>query len=259
MLKELIRKTVLKLFPELAAGLHLPILAIVTGIPDPPAAGETCDEFTPKYAVDCRLLNTDFSIDEEMPLMRDVPVALSGAAPDRGIAMLPQPGTIVEIAFAFGMQTHPYIRAVLPHFRKLPKIDARTMRWQQTAKSYLEVDGQGTWNLFTDQNVTINVQQNIDSSAGIDISRSALQKINDSAGIEFNAIAPKIWLGSAGDNFLQIVADFMLTVNQALITLANHTHQTPAGMSNKPEQENAISGSAEEVAAEKVRTEIIKK
>ena len=51
----------------------------------------------------------------------------------------------------------------------------------------------------------------------------------------------------------------MLTVNQALITLANHTHQTPAGMSNKPEQGNALSGSAEEVAAEKVRTEIIKK
>ena len=275
MLKELIRKNVLKLFPELAAGLHLPLLAVVTGIADPPANGEICDEFTPKYAVDCRLLKPDFTIDDAMPLMRDVPVTLPGAAPDRGLAMLPQPGTIVEIAFAFGLQTHPYIRAVLPHFRKLPVIDDKTMRWQQTANSWIEVDGPGNWKHYTDQNVesevdqnvklavhrnvTVDVDLNIDTTAGQSITRTAQQKITDSALVEYSATAPKIWLGSVGDNFLQIVADYMQTVNAALTTLATHTHETPAGMSDKPKQEKSIAGSAEEVAAEKARTEAIKK
>lgn len=259
MLKELIKKTVLKLFPELSAGLHLPLLAIVTKVPDPPAGGEVCDEFNPKYAVDCRLLKPDFSIDDGMPLMRDVPVALAGAAPDRGFALLPQPGTIVEIAFAFGLQTHPYIRAVLPHFRKLPVIDDKAMRWQQTAASWIEVDATGNWRQETDRNITVKADGNIDTAAGQNITRSAGLKITDSAQVEFSATAPKIWLGSPGDNFLQIVADYMQTVNAALTTLATHTHETPAGMSDKPKQENSISGSASEVAAEKARTEIIKK
>ena len=84
-------------------------------------------------------------------------------------------------------------------------------------------------------------------------------KIADSALVEYSATAPKIWLGSMGDNFLQIVADFMQTTATALTTLATHTHETPAGMSDKPKQEKSIAGSAEEVAAEKARTEAIKK
>lgn len=182
MLKELIRKTVLKLFPELAAGLHLPLLAVVTGIADPPANGEICDEFTPKYAVDCRLLKSDFTIDDAMPLMRDVPVALSGAAPDRGLAMLPQPGTIVEIAFAFGLQTHPYIRAVLPHFRKLPVIDDKTMRWQQNAASFQQVNAAGDWLRKTDRTITDDAGDSIARKAGNSITETAGGDISREAG-----------------------------------------------------------------------------
>lgn len=275
MLKDLIKKSVQKLFPELAAGTHLPLLAVVVKVPDPPKGGEQCDEFTPKYAVDCRLLKSDFNIDEAMPLLRDVPVALAGAAPDRGFAMLPQPGTIVELAFAFGLQTHPYIRAVLPHTRKLPAIDEVTMRWQQTAASYLEVDAGGNWNHVTnanvnsttqgsvavsvDQTITVEAKQAIEVSSGESISCEAKQKIADTAAMEWSAVSPKIWLGSAGDNFLQIVSDFMATVNSALTTIAAHTHQTPEGPSGAPQQKDAISSAAAAVAAEQARTELIKK
>ena len=240
MLKELIRKNVLKLFPELAAGLHLPLLAVVTGIADPPANGEICDEFTPKYAVDCRLLKPDFTIDDAMPLMRDVPVALSGAAPDRGLAMLPQPGTIVEIAFAFGLQTHPYIRAVLPHFRKLPAVDALAMRWQQNAASFQQVNAAGDWLRKTDRTVT--------DDAGDSITRKAGSSITDAAAIEYKLTALQIWIGTDMFNFLLIVSEFMQATGQALESLSGHTHKQIAG---PPNEQGDISAAAGQISAKK--------
>lgn len=189
MLKKIIQRVVERLYPELADGSHLPRFAVVTAVPDPPRGGEKCDEFIPKYAVDCRLLDPRGQIDEDMPLMRDVPVAMSGAASDRGFALLPQPGTVVEIAFAYGLQTKPYIRSVLPYNQTLPAIDDLTMRWQQTANQYQEVDAAGNWTrttpadildqcdnqtveILTDQSTEIGNDQNIriggDQSTEID-------------------------------------------------------------------------------------------
>ena len=107
MLKQVIRKIVERLYPELAAGLHLPILAVVIGVPDPPSGGEMCSEETPKYAVDIRLLKSNFTIDEAMPLMRSclpgrragrhaqsAPVAVTPVKNRSGIAsVLPAPAS----------------------------------------------------------------------------------------------------------------------------------------------------------------------
>lgn len=285
MLKTIIRKIIHRLYPELPAGLHLPVLAVVTNIPDPPAGGEQCSEITPKYAVDIRLLKNDFTIDPEMPLMRDVPIALSGAAPDRGFALIPQPGTIVELAFAFGMQSHPYIRAVLPHGLKLPKIDAQSMRWQQSADSFQQVDAGGNWKRETEvniadqagKNITHDAGINISESAGKDITRSAGQDIAETAqrnferlagqistetsGAEHSIIAPKIWVGSAGDNFLQIVADFMAATIAAFGVIAAHTHTGNMGApTSPPETAKEITANGVTAgSAAKTRLEAIKK
>ena len=285
MLKTIIRKIIYRLCPELPAGLHLPILAVVTNVPDPPAGGEQCSEIAPKYAVDVRLLKNDFTIDPEMPLMRDVPIALSGAAPDRGFALIPQPGTIVELAFAFGMQSHPYIRAVLPHGLKLPKIDAQSMRWQQSAASFQQVDAGGNWRRETavhiadqaGQDITLDAGVNIRGSAGQDISRDAGRNITETARMNFNRtvgqsstetsgtehaiIAPKIWVGSPGDNFLQIVADFMTATIAAFGVVAAHTHTGNMGAPTSPPEnakkitENGVTNGS----AAKTRLEAIKK
>ena len=250
MLKEVVKRTVLRLFPELAAGLHLPAWAVVIAVPDPPAAGETCSDSTPKYAVDIRLLKQNLKIDTDMPLMRDVPVALTAAAPDRGFAALPQPGTIVELAFAFGMQTRPYIRAVLPLGLKLPAIDDRSMRWQQSAKSFQEVDASGAWRRETAATIT-------DKAAG-DILRQSAATITDQAAVLKKSVAPKHWIGSEGDNFLQIVADFMATVIQCFDVLAQHTHPITESGVKPPVQAPAISTCSAEGTAEKTRLEVIK-
>lgn len=251
MLKEVVRKTVLRLFPELAAGLHLPVWAVVITVPDPPAGGETYTEFAPKYAVDVRLLKPNLEIDGDMPLLRDVPVAMSAAAPERGFAALPQPGTIVELAFAFGMQTRPYIRAVLPLGLKLPAIDDRSMRWQQSAASFQEVDAGGSWRRETSGTIT-------DQAAG-DILRQSAATITDQAALVKNSIAPKHWIGSEADNFLQIVADFMTTVTGCFNILAQHTHPVSDGTAKEPNQSGDIAGKSAEGTAEKTRLEIIKK
>ena len=274
-MKTAVENIVSKRWPELKSRVHLPLFAVVTGIPDPPAGGQTCTAERPYYAVDVRLLTENGEIDEGMPLICDVPVAMTGSTHNRGFASLPQPGTIVELAFAFGRQDKPFIRSVLPYGMALPVCDGKSQRWQQTATSWLEIDAVGNWNHKTDRNVTseidqnatvtvhqnatVTVDRNIKVTAGQNITRSADLKIADSALVEYSATAPKIWLGSMGDNFLQIVADFMQTTATALTTLATHTHETPAGMSDKPKQEKSIAGSAEEVAAEKARTEASKK
>ncbi len=152
-LKQVISSIIKRYWPELNSGTHLPRLAVVIGIPDPPKNGEKHTDERPRYAVDVRLLLPDLSIDEDMPLIRDVPVAFPAAAPERGFVGLPQPGTIVEIAFAFGRQTLPFVRSVLPHYLKLPKIDELAMRWQQSADSFQEVDRNGSWSRITNRDI----------------------------------------------------------------------------------------------------------
>lgn len=262
MLKKIIRRIIVRMYPEIASGLHVPQFAAVVNVPDPPAAGEVCDEFRPYYAVDVRLLLPNGELDPDMPLMRDVPVAMTGAAPDRGFAALPQPGTIVEIAFAYGMQTKPFIRSVLPYKLKLPKIDETSQRWQQTAAVYQEVDASGNWLRATPVTITDRAGgdmtrisgANISEQAAANISRTSGAVMTDRATAEISTIAPKIWTGSAAENMWQIVSDFMATTAAALATLSAHTHQGPA-----PDQKDELNNSKQEMSAEKARLDVIKK
>lgn len=213
-MKEAIKKIVLKLWPELGSKVHLPLLAVVVGIPDPPTGGETCTHERPLYAVDVQLLTENGDIDSEMPTLHDVPVAMTGAAPDRGFAALPQVGTVVEIAFAFGRQDQPFIRSILPFEKSLPMLDEKTMRWQQTSGSYQEVNASGDWQ------------------------RKSPTTISD--------VAPKHWIGSIDDNFLSMVSDFMQVVIKTFDVLAAHTHPAPGGNTGAPnEAGNITAGSVE--------------
>ena len=243
----------IRMYPELESGFHLPLLAAVVKVPDPPKGGEICGEFRPYYAVDVRLLLPNGEIDSDMPLMRDVPVAMTGAAPDRGFSVLPQPGTVVELAFAFGMQTKPFIRSVLPYRLKLPKIDEASQRWQQSAASFQQVDADGHWRRETSATIT--------DQAGTDMIRTAGLKITETAGMEYSMQSPKIWLGSAGDNFLQIVSDFMAATIAAFTAVAAHTHTGNMGSPTSPPEnakeitENGVTNGS----TAKTRCDVIKK
>ena len=222
-MKNMIRKIIERIWPELASGTHLPLLAAVVAVPDPPAGGERCEENRPRYAVDVRLLLPNGQIDEKMPVIRDVPVAMPAAAPDRGFAALPLPGTIVEIAFAFGMQSKPFVRSILPYNIKLPTIDDQAMRWQQSGASFQEVDRAGNWKRTTDADIA-----------------DTAQKCSTVAGASYSVTSPQIWIGNQANNSLVLLSSFMAAVISALTTLAEHTHNgSPA-----PDQSGAISAQA---------------
>lgn len=193
-MKNMIKKIVLRFWPELESGTHFPQLAVVMKIPDPPTAGEKHSHERPHYAVNCRMLNKNMEIDEDMPMLRDIPVSMTGAAAARGLAALPGEGTIVEIAFAFGCQSKPFVRSVLPWGMALPAIDAKAMRWQQNAGCFQEVDGAGNWTRKTSGSISDQAQ--------------------------------KVWLGNETDNALKIDSDCMAALMAVLDVLSSHTHPT---------------------------------
>ncbi len=192
--------------PELAEGLNLPRLGVVTAIPNPPTGGETSTHPAPRYAVDLRLLDERLHTDTAMPELRGVPVCLAAAGAARGIAALPQPGTVVEVAFAYGQLHLPFVRAALPYELALPTIGADTMRLQHDAANYLQVDAAG-WQRVSDTAIA-------DTAPAV--SRVASTSISDTA--------PQVWVGSDTLNVLQVIIDQMTSLISALNALVTHTH-----------------------------------
>ena len=233
MIKHMIKNIVERIWPELASGTHLPLLAAVVSVPDPPTSGEKCVDNRPRYAVDVRLLLPNGQIDEKMPVIRDVPVAMQAAAPGRGFAGLPLPGTVVELAFAFGMQSKPFIRSVIPYNIELPAIDDQAMRWQQSADSFQEVDRAGNWKRTTNADIA-----------------DTAQKCSTSASVSYSVTSPQIWIGNQADNSLVLLSWFMAAVISALNTLASHTHNG----SPVPDQGSAIS--AQTAVSEGLKTKL---
>lgn len=185
--KNIIKKAIVHLFPELQNGTHIPQLAIVAEIPDPPKKSNTHSHQRPYYAVNAHLLTPQFTIDKDMPLLQDIPVAMTGSANNRGFASLPQPGTIVEIAFAFGLQSKPFIRSVLPFGMKLPVINEKTQRWQQSGSSWQQVDQADNWIRQTTTNITDNAENIIENANSAKTENATTITENASESITENA------------------------------------------------------------------------
>jgi len=240
----MVKRVVLRMFPELESRTHLPMLAKVIAIPDPPRHGELCDDRRPRYAVDLRLLRPDLSIDEEMPLLRDVPVCLAGAGDGRGFALLPQPGAIVEVAFAFGRQSLPFVRGVLPNGLILPTSDGVSMRWQQTPGSYQELSRDGSWTRSTEGDISDFADGRHTTEANA-ITRQSATSTTDTSRLMHSILAPKIMLGN-GD-LVAVLSAFMAAVIGALDTLASHTHPDVS----KPDQASSLGNYVDAASAAK--------
>lgn len=115
-----IKRIVKKQFPELASAYHLPIFARVESISDPQAEEAICDPFRNRYAVDLRVLTAQGEIDTSLPLFRDVPLPVPFAGLERGSFAYPDPGTIVEIAFGYGLPDQIFIRTILARHLSMP-------------------------------------------------------------------------------------------------------------------------------------------
>jgi hypothetical protein len=210
--------------PELPEGLHLPRLAVVSAIPAPPTGGETSTHEAPRYAVDCRLLTPRLEYDPDLPELLGVPVALPAAGAARGLAALPQVGTVVEVAFAYGQLHLPYIRLALPYDLPLPAIAADTMRLQYTAATWQQADAAG-WQRQTPAAIADDAGTTATREAGEAIADVA-PLIAQEASEQQSHTAPISWYGSEAVNLLQTVVDQLGVLISTLTSHAGHTHSS---------------------------------
>lgn len=149
-----IKKAVLKMFPELSAGLHLDRYARVLAINDAPDEGGTCERFRPRYAVDLEVLTPEGHLDESFPIYEAVPLPVNiGCGMESGMYAFPEPGCLVVIGFAYGRPDHPIVRQIYPLGISLPDVTAGQMRWQQSAAVFQDADPDGNWQRVTDQTI----------------------------------------------------------------------------------------------------------
>ncbi|WP_204126916.1 hypothetical protein [Pseudomonas ogarae] len=139
-----------RIYPELAAGYHLPRFARVIAVADAPAGAGICDDFRPRYAVDIEVLGPDGEPDPALPQLTGVPLPLPTGGAEMGIYAFPEEGTQVVVCFAYGLPNKPYIQTILPHGLSLPKVPKGDQVWQHSEASQQRVDAEGNWLRQTD-------------------------------------------------------------------------------------------------------------
>lgn len=131
--------------PELLGDLHLPMFARVEAISDPLHTPGISEHFRPRYAVDLRVLDEDNQPDELFPVLRAVPLPAMCAGMERGVFGFPEPGAIVELAFAYGLPSKPFIRSILTDGSSLPDIQPNELVMQAGPDVVQRADAHSNW------------------------------------------------------------------------------------------------------------------
>lgn len=148
------KREIADLFPEVAAGYHLPIFGRVEAVRDSATAGQIAEPFRPRFAVDVQVLNENMEPDELIPVYRSIPMPVNMSGHEAGLLAYPLEGTIVEIAFAYGRSDRPIIRSVYGRDYALPTIAPGEQLQQQREEVSRRIDAAGNITDQTDQTFT---------------------------------------------------------------------------------------------------------
>jgi hypothetical protein len=246
-MESIIKKIILRLYPELSSGLHLPRWGKVVALPElPEEEGERgSDQFYPRWAVDVQLLDENGTATKSKALQA-VPLPLMGAGNKAGHMQPPAIGSIVEIAFAYGRPDKPFIRTVLPFGWDLPAIKEGEARTQTRDGVHQLIDENGNFENKTPENLTDIIGK---------IAQLQCQTRTVAASVEQTHKSPKTWLGSEGENVLKLLSELMATVNALATTCASHTH----GAGPPPNEAGDFNGQASQANAQKGRLDPITK
>lgn len=260
-MQDAIKRIILNLFPELSGGHHLPRWGQVVGAREMPKNGDIADEFRPYLAVNVQVLNELGEPDLNYPVLHDVILPISTGGHESGQFAIPEDGTLVEIAFAYGSPQKPFIRCILPHNKSLPALERGEQRQQFSDKSFSRVTADGSHERVTDQVIKdhslkrdINALENAEAFTqsvrtveADDIhSIGGSKRVTADGGMQFHAgerfeigstgdvtlsaateqshKAPKTWVGSDSENVLRIVSELHAQVKSLTDILAAHTH-----------------------------------
>ncbi len=226
---EAIKRLVNRLYPELKAGYHTPMLGRIERITKAPADGGQCTMDEPLYAVDIQPLDEHFK--DKGKLFRDVVVGMAYAGNERGFFALPDPGCIVEFCFAYASPKLVFIRGVIPWGIKLPPVDTDEAKWHKNRQIWQGYDKNDNWQRHT----TADIQESCDKVRQCTAKAKQLLK------------APKTWVGSDQENLLQIIVDCIEELESVLGIIAGHTHNS--GQVGIPDQTGDISESVSNLTA----------
>lgn len=158
MVKNAIKRLILRYFPELGQRKHLPQLARIERIYDIPATATISSAFRPLKAADVQLLNPQTGEPLAVPVFQQVTLG-TGQAPDHGLMNEPSPGMHCLIQYIDGLNSHPVITSLLPWQSLVPEHKRTDVTLQQSSRSKLQ-GRDGNWHIKTDSEIT----QSSDSS-----------------------------------------------------------------------------------------------
>ncbi|WKD23632.1 hypothetical protein NDQ71_00525 [Pseudoalteromonas sp. KG3] len=158
MVKNAIKRLVLRYFPELGQRKHLPQLARIERIYDIPATATISTAFRPLKAADVQLLNPLTGEPLAVPVFQQVTLG-TGQASDHGLLNEPTPGMHCLIQYIDGLNSHAVITNLLPWQSLVPEHKRTDVTLQQNSRSKLQ-GRDGNWHTTTDGDIT----QSSDSS-----------------------------------------------------------------------------------------------
>jgi hypothetical protein len=140
--------------PELSGMYHLPVFARVEKICDPIYSPAMSEQFRPRYAVDLVVLDENDQPDTLFPLFQSVALPANCAGLERGVFGFPEPGAIVELAFAYGLPNKPFIRTVLTDGMSVPNVLPGELVMQSAPEVRQHADRHGNWSRETFATIT---------------------------------------------------------------------------------------------------------
>lgn len=228
------KQETLKNFPELAAGHHLPRFGQIKAVRDESQSGDINDPFRPRYAVDVQLLDENMQVDAKVPLYKSIPLPITMTGHESGVMGYPLEGTIVEIAFAYGRNDRPIIRAVYGREFALPTIEPGEQLQQQREEVSKRVDAAGNTTEQTDQQQKHKAYRKHDEathyqgdfgSHTLNIDQQSLESIIGKKVIEaLGAIellaGDNLELGSLGNIHVATAGELIETIGKQRISIA---------------------------------------
>lgn len=149
MVKQAIRRLILRYFPELGERKHLPQLARIEAIYDLPTNGaKISTAFRPYLAIDIQLVDAQNLLPLDVPVFTQVTLATQQTS-DNGLLNQPKPGMYCVVQYIDGLNSLPVITSILPWHSVVPEQKHTDVGLKQNARSQIK-GSNGDWLIETD-------------------------------------------------------------------------------------------------------------
>lgn len=154
MVKQAVKRLILRYFPELGERKHLPQLARIENIYDLPTHGSKISTpFRPYKAADIQLINPHTYESLNVPIFEQVTLA-TGQVSDAGIINEPKPGMYCLIQYIDGLNSAPIITSILPWQSLVPEHKHTDVSLKQNNRAQIK-GSNGNWYIETDGDITL--------------------------------------------------------------------------------------------------------